>query len=197
MVDYMHDYLDDELSTDHEYILREHLQKCEDCREHFHELKKAIALVQSTSHIQAPAHFTDAVMNKIPKQRRKLNIKRWLQNHPALTAASIFFMLMIGSMITSWNQSDDFSVTKHPNIVIENDTAIIPEGTVIKGDIVVKNGNIRIEGKVDGDVTMINGEKYLASAGQVTGSIHEINELFDWLWFHIKDIGKDIMKLFQ
>lgn len=197
IIEYMHNYLDDDLSTEEEHKLRSHLQKCENCREHFHELKRTIALVQSTSHIHAPVHFTDAVMSKLPKQSKRIQIKSWFRNHPFLSAASLFIILMLGSIISSWNKENDFSVTMHPGIIIENDTAIIPEGTVIDGDVVVKNGNIRIEGKVNGDVTTINGEKYLASAGEVTGNINEVNEIFEWLWFHIKDLWKGVVKLFK
>ena len=50
---------------------------------------------------------------------------------------------------------------------------IIPEGEVVKGDVTVRNGKLIIEGEVDGNVTVINGEKYMASAGKVTGDIEE------------------------
>lgn len=50
----------------------------------------------------------------------------------------------------------------------------------------MRNGDIRIEGEVQGDVTVINGEKYMASAGNVTGEIEEIDEAFGWMWFKLK-----------
>lgn len=76
--------------------------------------------------------------------------------------------------------------------MVKNNTVIVPEGEVVKGDVTVKNGKLIIEGKVDGDVTIVNGEKYTASAGQVTGQIHEINEVFDWIWYKIKSTGKSV-----
>ena len=51
----------------------------------------------------------------------------------------------------------------------------------------VRNGKLKIEGEVDGNVTVINGEQYMASAGKVTGDIEEINEVFEWIWYHIKE----------
>ena len=50
----------------------------------------------------------------------------------------------------------------------------------------MKNGDIVIEGEVDGNVTVINGQ-YMASTAVVTGQIEEIDEMFEWLWYKIKD----------
>ena len=32
----------------------------------------------------------------------------------------------------------------------------------------------------------------MASAGKVTGDIKEINEVFDWIWYHIQKTGKEV-----
>ena len=61
----------------------------------------------------------------------------------------------------------------------------------------VRNGTVQIEGKVEGNVTIINGEKYMASAGNVTGDIKEINEVFDWIWYHIQKTGKEVLSIFD
>ncbi|MBU8880184.1 anti-sigma factor [Bacillus sp. FJAT-29790] len=194
---YMHEYLDEEISAEHERELRAHLQNCEDCQTYFHELRKAIALVRSTSHIQAPSNFTANVMAKLPKEKRKAGIQRWIRQHPLLTAASMFFVLMMGGFFSSWDQNREFSVSKQPNLVVQNDTVIVPEGEIVKGDVIVKNGKLKIEGQVDGNVTVINGEKYMASAGQVTGEIKEVNAVFDWMWYHIKKTAKEVIYVFD
>src|SRR5690606_4002907 len=128
----------------------------------FYELKKSIALVQSLTHIQAPKNFTNKVMANLPREKKKVGIKRWFNRHPIFVAAAVFTILMTASLFSSWNQGNDFTVTKHESIIIENNTAVVPEGTTIKGDIVVKNGDIRIEGVVEGNVTVVNGQQYLA-----------------------------------
>lgn len=197
VIDYMHEYLDDEISEEHEKVLREHLQSCSECQEYFRELNKAIALVQSTSHIQAPDDFTSKVMAGLPKEKKKTEIQRWFRSHPLLTAASLFLVLMTGSIFSTWNEEHQFSVSKQPNLIVENDTVIVPEGEVVKGDVVVRNGKVKIEGEVQGDVTVINGEKYMASAGNVTGEITEVNEVFEWIWYHIKDTVKNTANLFD
>jgi anti-sigma factor RsiW len=193
----MHEYLDDEISAEHETDLREHIHICSECEMHFHQLKKTIALVQSTSHIQAPADFTANIMAKLPKEHRKVGVQRWFMRHPFVTAASLFLVLMGGSLGLTWSEDQQFSVSKQPNLIVQNDTVIVPKGEVVKGDVMVRNGKLKIEGEVDGDVTVINGEQYMASAGKVTGEIKQINEIFDWLWYHIKEKGEDVLYVFD
>ncbi|MBY0099540.1 anti-sigma factor family protein [Mesobacillus maritimus] len=183
---YMHEFLDEDISNENEQELREHLRTCPSCEQHFKELKKAIAFVQSTAHIKAPDDFTSGIMANLPKEDKRIEVSRWLKHHPLLAAASLFIVLMAGSLFTSWNQDEQFSFSKQPNLVVENNTVIVPEGEVVTGDIVVRNGKVQIEGEVQGDVTVINGEKYLASAGHVTGEIREVDALFEWIWYHIK-----------
>ncbi|MGP7819750.1 zf-HC2 domain-containing protein [Niallia sp. 01092] len=197
IIEYMHEYLDDEMDFSHKEELKKHLQECNDCSTHFHELKKTIALVQSTSHIHAPVHFTEKVMAKLPKEQKRATFKRWVRHHPLFAAASLFIILMVSSLLSAWNEDHQFSVSKKENLVVQNDTAIVPEGKVVKGDITVRNGNIKIEGQVDGNVTVINGKKYMASADQVTGEIKEVNEVFDWLWYHMKNTFSDIIDVFN
>jgi len=197
VIQLMHKYLDEEITSEEESKLREHLNQCEECTQHFHELKKSIAFVQSTSHISAPSDFTMKVMQNLPKEKKVVRITRWLGSHPMITAASLFILLMTGSLFSVWEGNQEFSVSKQPNLVIENNTVIVPEGEVVKGDVLVRNGTLHIEGKVDGDVTVINGERYLAAAGEVSGEIKVIDEMFEWLWFQIKTTTKDALHLFD
>jgi anti-sigma factor RsiW len=195
--EYMHEYLDEEISPENEAMLREHLLTCQECQTYFQELKKAITLVQGTSHIHAPVDFTAKVMAQLPKEKKQVGVKRWFQRHPMLTAAAVFFILMSGSFLNGWKEEHEFSVSKNPNLVVENNTVIVPEGQTVRGDVVVKNGDIKIEGEVEGNVTVINGENYLASAGHVTGNIEEVNRLFDWIWYHMKKTAKDTVNVFD
>ncbi|MBP1914471.1 anti-sigma factor family protein [Lederbergia galactosidilytica] len=194
---YMHDYLDGDLPYEKEQILKNHLQQCSSCQTHFHELKRTIAYIQSPSNLQPSNNFASNVMANLPKEKSSAGVKRWFRHHPILVAASLFLILMAGSMFSMWSDDQRFSVTKQSNLVVENTTVIVPEGKVVDGDITVKNGDIRIEGEVKGNVTVINGEKYMASAGNITGDVEEINELFEWLWYKMKMGGKKIVHLFE
>lgn len=191
----MHKYLDDELKKEEERELRQHLQGCKDCQNHFHELKRTIAMVQSTNQAQAPKGFTDKVMNNLPQQKKSLGYKRWLKNHPVLTAAAIFFILMFSGVFSNWNQEHQLSVSKQKDIIIQDNTVIVPEGKIVDGDLVVKNGNLQIEGKVNGDVVLINGENLKASAGEVTGDLNHVNQVFEWMWYNLKKTTQDIFSL--
>jgi anti-sigma factor RsiW len=196
-VQLLHKYMDQEVSDEEEKKVKDHLHTCEECYQHFHELEKAVALVQSTSHIQAPIDFTEAVMNRLPKEKRTVSLNRWLKGHPLLAAASLFVLLMTGSLFSAWSEDQQFSVSKQPNLVVENSKVTVPEGEVVNGDVTVKNGTLMIEGTIEGDVTVINGEKFLASAGHVTGEIEEVDEMFEWLWYHIKSLSKDVVGVFH
>ncbi|WHY67289.1 anti-sigma factor [Neobacillus sp. SuZ13] len=197
IIELMHEYLDEEITPEHERTLREHLQSCKDCEALFNELKKTIAFVKSVSYMQAPDDFTANVLARLPKEKKKIWMQRWVKNHPMLAAASLFFILMMGSLFSTWNEDREFSVTKQKNLVVQNNTVIVPKGETVKGDVIVRNGKLKIEGEVQGDVTVINGEKYLASAGHVTGQIDEVNEVFDWIWYHIKKTTHDVVQIFE
>ncbi|RFU61022.1 zf-HC2 domain-containing protein [Peribacillus glennii] len=191
----MHEYLDEDITKEDESFLRGHLRSCEDCRAHFHELEKTVVLVQSSSRIVASPDFTQKVMSSLPKEKKKVGAERWLKNHPLLTAVSLFLVLMAGTLFGTYNQDEQFSVSKQPNLMVENEMVVVPSGETVNGDVVVQNGDIRIEGKVNGNVTVINGHNYLASAGSVTGEIEEIDQIFEWLWFKIKNTGKAIFQI--
>ncbi len=197
IIELMHDYLDEDIDQKNERILREHLQSCSECESLFNELKKTIAFVKSVSRMQAPADFTAKVIAALPKEKKRMLLQRWLQNHPMLTAAAVFTVLMTGSLFSVWNQDREFSVSKQKNLVVKNHTVIVPKGEVVKGDVLVRNGKLRIEGEIQGDVTVINGDKYLASAGHVTGQIEEVNEVFDWIWYQMKHSTHEVMNLFS
>ncbi|SET96808.1 Transmembrane transcriptional regulator (anti-sigma factor RsiW) [Salinibacillus kushneri] len=193
----MHKYLDHEIMKDEEEELKHHLMECETCQSHFHELKRTETLLESPTHVQAPANFAQQVMKKLPQEKKRVSYKKWLKAHPIFTAAAIFFILMFSSVVSLWNQDEQLTVSKQEGLVIEDDTVIIPEGQTISGDLVVKNGNVKIEGILQGDLVLINGElknrkALLASAGEVTGQIEEVNQVFEWVWYHIKEVSHDV-----
>lgn len=80
----MHMHLDGDILPKDEHVLNEHLETCEKCRKHFYEMEKSIALVRSTSHVEAPADFTANVMAKLPKEKKRASVKRWFRSHPVI-----------------------------------------------------------------------------------------------------------------
>jgi anti-sigma factor RsiW len=195
-VDYMHEYLDGDISRDHEHELKKHLQACGPCRQHMHELSDTIAFVKSAAHITAPPHLEEQIMNSLPKRANTVSIQKWFRRHPVLVAAAVFCILMSAALVGSFGSNTQFSVSNQANVIVDGKTVIVPEGQTVKGDIVVRNGDIRIDGEVEGNVTVING-KYMASTSVVTGEIAEIDQAFEWLWFKMKSIWNDVQGNFK
>lgn len=196
IVDYMHEYLDGDISREHEQLLKKHLQMCSDCQKHMHQLSDTIAFVKSAAHITAPPHFEEEVMKRLPKGKNRVGVQKWFRRHPIFGAAAVFVLFMSATLLGSYQNDDQFSVTKQPNLIVDGETVIVPKGEVVKGDIVVKNGDIVVEGEVDGNVTVINGE-YMASTAVVTGQIEEVDETFEWLWYEMKRMANDFTALFE
>jgi anti-sigma factor RsiW len=192
IVHYMHAYLDGDISRAEKQELKQHLDSCAQCKEIMNGLTESIAFIGSATQIQAPENFVSNVMARLPKEKSQAGVHRWLRSHPFLAAAAMFVILMSASLFSSYGNDQQFSVTKQPNLIVEGETVLVPEGEIVKGDIVVKNGTLRIEGEVDGNITVIRGSKYMASTAIVTGKSEEIDKVFDWLWYKMKQTVKDI-----
>ncbi len=196
----IHKYLDEEINEVEHKLLKNHLSDCEKCRTHLKELKKSIAFIQSSSHIEAPSNFTNLVMKQLPQQKPSVSWKRWMKNHPILVGASISLIFIMTSIFSLWlDSSKEFSVSGQANLIIdkERNIVVVPEGEVVEGDLLVKNGNIQVDGQVKGNVTVINGQKYMESAGHVAGNIEEINQGLDWLWYNIKSFFVEVVNVFD
>ncbi|WP_100013037.1 anti-sigma factor family protein [Lentibacillus sediminis] len=200
----MHKYLDGDLTAKEESEFRRHLEDCEACQEHFRELKRTITLLQSGEHVEAPPNFTQQVMQKLPAEKKQLKYKRWMKAHPMFTAAAIFFILMMGSVMPNWNQDSQLVVSKQEDLIIQGGTVIVPSDVTVEDDLLVKNGNLIIEGTVDGNVTIINGELIdgdepidseglMASVGEINGELHTIDQAFEKIWYHIKSFFQGIL----
>ena len=188
----MHAYLDGDISREDEQILQKHLASCESCRETMDEMKLSALFLMEAPPIETPEGFVSGVMARLPKEKSQAGFQRLLRRHPLVAAAALFLILMSATLFSSFGNDQQFSFTKQPNLVVEGETVVVPAGEVVKGDIVVKNGNLRIEGEVDGNVTVIHGSKYMASTAIVTGKSEEIDKAFDWLWYNIKSTVKEI-----
>ncbi|WP_088105806.1 anti-sigma factor family protein [Halalkalibacter urbisdiaboli] len=187
--DLIHKYLDGDASGEEKRELEMHLATCSSCKQHVQELKKAIAFIQSSSHIEAPENFTNSVMSKLPKKKATSKGKKWLKKHPIAVAAAIFIMLMSASVSSLWMGHDEqVTVTGSGNVQIDRESGrvVVPKGEVIEGDLIVRNGELLVEGEVRGNVLLVNSEPYYASAGHVSGEVAEVNQALEWIWYHIK-----------
>ncbi len=193
----MHDYLDGDLSSEQEILFHSHLEECSACKEHFDELQATVAFLKQAEPIMAPVNFTEQLMEKLPTVAKKKRNIIWMKKHPLLTAASLFIILMTGSLFSIWNGNDKLQYNHSAGLVVDDHTVVIPKGKVVKGDLMVQNGNVKVEGAVQGNVTIVNGKVYMASTDQVTGKVEVINEAFEWLWFEMKSSYRTIVHSFS
>ncbi|QQE74722.1 anti-sigma factor [Brevibacillus composti] len=201
MIVLIHEFLDEDIDELSNQQLQSHLKTCGSCRRHLHELQKAIAFLQSASHIHVSADFTSRVVAKLPAPTKKKRFSAWLRNHPFLTAAAVFLFLMTGSAIASWYERDNtlqIASSSMDKLKIDRsrNVVVVPAGTTIDGDLVVRNGNVEVLGEVRGNVVAIEGKVILASTAQVAGSAESIEAIFDWIWYEVKNIGNDLLPIF-
>lgn len=197
---HVHAFLDGDIDELSNHELQEHLKSCAECRQHLLELQKVIALVQSASHIQVSSDFTQRVMAQLPAQRKTVRFSGWLRNHPFLTAAAVFLVLMAGSTVSSWfDRSNTLQVSSDSldklTIDQQRKVVIVPPGTSVEGDLIVQNGSIEVQGEVKGDVVAIDGNVVLASTAHVAGDAESIDAIFEWVWYELKNIGNDLLPL--
>ncbi|GAJ98896.1 anti-sigma-W factor RsiW [Geomicrobium sp. JCM 19055] len=196
--DSIHRYFDGEMTQIEREQLYRHLEGCSECQEHYDEVKKSIALVQSASHIQAPKDFTENVMSALPQKKKKRTFawKKWSKKPSVLVAAAVFLLFMSSMTWLNWTgmSGGEMAISGVGNFEVdqESNTVIIPEGEVIEGNLTVRNGDVDVQGEVQGDLTVINGEQYMASAGQVAGNIEEVNQVLSWLWYETKELFSNL-----
>jgi hypothetical protein len=67
-------------------------------------------------------------------------------------AAALFFSLMSSATLGLWNESTEtMTYTKVPDIIVTAKEVIVPPGVIVDRDITVQGGDLRIEGKVNGE----------------------------------------------
>jgi anti-sigma factor RsiW len=189
---YMHKWIDQSIEPLEKIELLEHIKVCSDCNEKFEELKNADRMLLGHHLIKAPSGFTSKVMDRLPREKSSSKMRRWFKHHPLLTAAVVFLILMSGSIFSEWgsNKGNPISVTAsgaQVKIDEESNKVIVPAGETVKGDLVVRNGDVEIAGMVEGNVTVINGKHYLASAGHIAGESEEIHQVTEWAWYRLKE----------
>ncbi|GGH88940.1 anti-sigma factor RsiW [Pullulanibacillus pueri] len=182
--------LDEEASISERHELEEHIQTCSNCREHYKELLSTLHLIKNIGEEPVPEFFTQKVMARLPERRVSPKMS-WFKRHPFIVAAACFVVLMVGYITSLWNQTTFQAEVSDENqndklVYSANHTVIVPKDQTIKGDLIVKDGKVKIEGRVDGDVVLINSDSLLASAGHVSGHIKKVDQILGWVWYHIK-----------
>ncbi|MGZ9586664.1 anti-sigma factor [Paenibacillus marinisediminis] len=191
-VSLMHDLLDDDLERSCALELKEHMLACPACREQFRQLESTERLLYGFNHrLQPPADdLTDRIMAVIPKPKKQSPLFLWAKRHPAITVAAVFVLVMMSSALSMWNSDQQMLVkgSQLDGIILENNKVIVPSGKVVKGDLTIHNGEAEVYGEVEGNLTVVDGNLYQASTAHITGSVQQIDEALDWLWYQISSL---------
>ncbi|MNO05927.1 Anti-sigma-W factor RsiW [compost metagenome] len=52
----------------------------------------------------------------------------------------------------------------------------------------MQNGEARVYGDVEGNVTVIDGSYYQASTAHIAGQVKSIDQTLDWIWYKVTDL---------
>jgi anti-sigma factor RsiW len=180
----MHDYLDDDLPFDQLQELKLHMNKCPACHQRYEQLHKTLACIKYIPEEDVSDDFCQRIVKSLPKVKRLKQIYMWLKLHPVSSVASLCGVLFFGAWILTIDVEKKL-VVKIPNedsVVINGDHVLIPEDTVIHGDVFVQNGWLDLKGNIEGDLVIMNGDYVQFESAVVKGDIHEIDYAFErWL----------------
>ncbi|MDF2724715.1 MAG: anti-sigma factor [Paenibacillus sp.] len=186
----MHDYLDGELPAPEAIELKKHLLVCPDCKERYAKLEKTEAIITSLKPVQARCQLTSAmIMNSLPAPAKRATWVKWPRRHPAASVAAIFFVVMLGSFLTMWNKGAELVLHGDiEQVVVKGNTVVVPEGHTVQGNLIVENGEVVVNGKINGNLTVIDGHYALASTAQISGNITSVNQAAEWIWYKANQI---------
>lgn len=188
----IHEYLDGDLHGCALVDLNQHVALCPECSSRLAKLEKADALIHYLPKGKVPEDLTEKIMNAIPafRQMKQRPWRQWVKRHPAASAASVFVIVMMCSFLSLWYQDAELSVqgADLDKVIIEGDLVLVPEGQTLEGDLLVENGKVQIDGKVNGNITVIDGSVNLASTAYISGKVTKVNQVLDWIWYKINEI---------
>ena len=117
VVQYMHEYLDGEISPDEEQVLNEHLESCEECQKLFDELSDAVAFLEHAEPMQAPAGFAEGVMARLPQSIQQKKKKRCKS---LVTQTSV---IVCSSAISHFDECGTFFKLQYKRTIFSDDAA--------------------------------------------------------------------------
>ncbi|WP_040949376.1 zf-HC2 domain-containing protein [Gorillibacterium massiliense] len=186
----IHEFLDGDLSGQEAVDLKKHLLSCPECHRLFRELETTEALVRSCPRPTVSEGFAERLMTRLPAApRRRYSWIQWVKRHPAITAASVFLLVMMGSFLSLWNQDTQMTVKGGDldQYVISDDTVYLPAGHKAKGNLMVRGGNVQIDGTLQGNLVVVDGTYHTASTAEVSGKVYEINQAAEWLLYQLRE----------
>jgi anti-sigma factor RsiW len=191
--DRLHRYLEEEMSAAERKEFEAHLAACDACLTHLNELETALQVLKGAEWVKAPGDFTEQVMAKL--QHAAPPGRNWrvpLMKYSGIAAA----VLLVFGLGAAWATPDEFSLqADHTDgLIVADGKVIVPEGSEYNGDILIQNGDIEVRGKVNGNVTALNGKVHLARAAgaDISGEVAEVDEALEKLRYYVKDLIEEL-----
>ncbi|MGP4074028.1 hypothetical protein ACTWQB_16050 [Piscibacillus sp. B03] len=199
----LHRLLIHELSHDEENCLKKHLMECKECQGHYQELKKVDQQLSELQEVEAPKNLKQNILNQLPKDSKVKKVSKTVKEHPLISAAVVFFVMLFTSTMSSFHSNQQLSLSKHEGVITEGDRVIIPEGQVIEGDFIVRNAEVVLEGKIKGNLTLVNSQIIETGAHydyrvanwthHVEGKVVEIDQYFAWMYHRAENEFKNFL----
>ncbi len=183
----IHEYLDGDLEAGRLQQLHSHLQSCGDCRLHMKQLEQTDALIRSAAGAEIPENLAERIMAAVPRPKTRIPVLSWIKRHPAVSVAAMFFVVMLGSYLSLWNQDTSLVVKGNDleEVEIKGDTVVVPAGHKVHGDLFVEHGSLQVDGEVDGNLVVVDGRLNMASTAVISGQVTLIDKTLDWLWYRM------------
>jgi len=187
----MHRELDGDLSTEEQIELEQHLATCPSCRVTYAELRATVHALVRVEWVKAPVDFTESVLAQLGEMAPvKRNWRVPFIKYSGLAAAAVLVLGMGMWMATPEQFALEADDTR--GLVVQDGKVIVPEGSEYNGDIVVQNGDLEVRGKVNGNVTALNGKIYRTASANISGEIDEVDEALEKLWYFGKQVWNDV-----
>jgi anti-sigma factor RsiW len=189
MVPLIHAHLDRTLDQAEQGLLQQHLIECQACNTLLDRYEQTEAFIQYMPEPVVSEDLTERIMKALPKQERSVRFKGWVKRHPAVSVAVVFMMVMMSSFLSLWDTEQNLVLkgADLDDIVIEGNTVIIPAGRTVDGDLFVENGQLQVDGVVQGNLTIVDGSVHMASTASIAGQVTSVNQTIDYFWFKVKE----------
>ncbi|RPF53492.1 zf-HC2 domain-containing protein [Aquisalibacillus elongatus] len=201
--DELHHYLNHELTYEEEINLKHHIMSCRACQKHYQELKRVDQKLSDIKDVEVPSDLKCNIMAQLPKDSRFKRGRKIVKEHPMISAAVAFFIMLFISTLMNYHSNQQMSLSKHEGVVTQGDRVIIPEGEIIEGDFIVRNAEVVLEGQIRGNLTLVNsqvidhtihhGDQFNKYNHHVEGKVVEIDQYVHWIYHKAENEIKSFM----
>lgn len=149
-------YLDGDITVQEYRLLRTHLSQCPPCHDDWHNLERAIRQVENLSEHKPSDEFMPKLLTRLPSQRRFP--KQWRLWVAGVAAAGLFIAVVgLSSMSDGYMAMMTLPGPGGSRTVPTQRVTVLPDDTVLQGDLTVVNGDVYVAGRVEGNVSAVGG----------------------------------------